>query len=88
MRKRSEVVVEQLGKLREDLRDLWVALRADPKKQARKEQAWSIFAGALGAAATMLARRATSKTWGVLTGEQPPRPQPTRTSRRPSRPRA
>jgi uncharacterized protein DUF4235 len=85
---RSEVVVEQLSKLGEDLRDLWVALSADPKKQARKERAWSIFAGALGAAATMVARRATSKAWSVLTGEQPPRPQPTQTSRRPMRPGA
>ena len=88
MPKRSEVVVEQLGKLREDLRDLWIALSADPKKQARKEQTWSIFAGALGAAATMVARRATTKAWGVLTGEQPPRPQPTQTSGRPMRPPA
>jgi hypothetical protein len=88
MPKRSEVVAEQLGELRQDLRDLWVALRADPKKEARKERAWSIFVGALGAAATMVARRATTKVWAVLSGEPPPTPQPAQTpSSRPARPR-
>ena len=43
---KSEIVSEQLGEIRQDLRDLWTALRHDPKKQKRKEQMWSIFSGA------------------------------------------
>jgi Protein of unknown function (DUF4235) len=70
--KRRDVVAEELEELLQDLRDLWVALRVDPKKQARKERAWSLLAGAFGALATMVARRAAAKAWGVLTGEQPP----------------
>jgi hypothetical protein len=72
MANRNEVVAEQLAELRQDLRDLWVALTADPKKQARKERAWSLVAGAVGAIATIGARRVATKLWGVLTGEEPP----------------
>ncbi|MBA3718628.1 MAG: DUF4235 domain-containing protein [Actinobacteria bacterium] len=72
MPKKSDVVEEQLAELRQDLRDLWLALRKDPKKQARKERMWSILAGALGAAATIGARMAATKIWTRLTGEPPP----------------
>ena len=87
MQKRHEVVLEQLGELRQDLQALWVALSVDPKKQARRERAWSLFAGILGAAATMVARRATAKAWPVLTGEQPPSTQPKRVPSAPVHPR-
>ena len=33
---------------------------------------WTALYGALGAAATMAARRGASKVWRLLTGEQPP----------------
>jgi hypothetical protein len=75
MPKRRDVVLEQLGELKVDLQALWVALTADPKKEARKERAWTILAGILGAAATMAARRTTAKAWATLTGEPPPTPQ-------------
>jgi hypothetical protein len=78
MPSRSELVAEQLDELRQDLRDLWTAVVVDPRKQARKERAWSILAGALGAAGTMVARRAATKAWRVLTGEQPPTARPAR----------
>ncbi|HVD12188.1 MAG TPA: hypothetical protein VNB46_03045 [Gaiellaceae bacterium] len=78
MPKRRDVVLEQLGELKVDLQALWVALTADPKKEARKERAWTLFAGILGAAATMAARRSTAKAWATLTGEPPPTPQPQR----------
>ncbi len=61
MPKRHEVVREQLGEVRKDLEALWVALSADPKKQARRERAWSLFARVFAAAATMAARRSTAK---------------------------
>jgi hypothetical protein len=69
---RSDVVGEQLDELRTDLRNLWVALTHDPKTEARKERAWMVFAGALGAVASMGARRVAAKAYGVLTGEAPP----------------
>ena len=72
MPSRSEVVSEQLAALQQNLNDLWVALSTDPKKQARKERAWTILAGALTVGATMLARRGTAKLWDILTGEPPP----------------
>ena len=75
---RREVVAEQLVELRQSLRDLWLALTVDPKKQARKERLWTMMAGALGAAATMASRRLATKIWGVLTGEEPPIAQATR----------
>jgi hypothetical protein len=71
---RRDVVVEQLDELRTDLEALWVALTHDPKKEARKERAWTIVTGALGAAAGMGARRVATKLWLVLTGENPPGP--------------
>jgi hypothetical protein len=82
MPSRSDVVLEQLDELKTDLGALWVALTRDPKKEARKERAWTLFAGILSAAATMAARRATAKAWATLTGEQPPTPQPARPPRR------
>jgi hypothetical protein len=69
---RNELVLEQLNELRQDLRDLWLAVAVDPKKQARKERAWTMLSGAIGALASMAARRAATKAWGVLTGESPP----------------
>jgi hypothetical protein len=71
---RRDVVVEQLDELRTDLEALWVALTHDPKKEARKERAWMLFTGALGAAAGIGARRVATKLWLVLTGENPPGP--------------
>jgi len=74
---RREVVGDQLGELKQDLRDLWVALTADPVKQARKERIWSIFAGGLGAVATIASRALLTRLWPVLTGEPAPLGRPT-----------
>lgn len=69
---KNDVVAEQLGQIRNDLRDLWVTLRTDPKERARKERAWMILSGALAAATTMAARQLATKLWIRLTGELPP----------------
>jgi hypothetical protein len=69
---KGAAVTEQIHALGQDLKRLWVAVIADPKKQARKQRAWSVVSGILGAAATMIARRSASRAWAVLTGEQPP----------------
>ena len=74
MPNRREVVTEQLEELRTDLDALWVALTHDPKKEARKERVWTIFAGILGAVAGMAAKKVALRTWDILTGEQPPFP--------------
>jgi len=71
---KGAAVNEQLGALGQDLKQLWVAVTADPKKQVRKQRAWSVVSSILGAAATMIARRSASRAWAVLTGEQPPAP--------------
>ena len=78
MAEKRDVVGEQLGELKQDLRDLWVALSRDPKKQARRERTWMILSGALAAGATMMSRKLTTKIWGVLTGEDPPATQKAR----------
>jgi hypothetical protein len=44
----------------------------DPKAERRKRLAWGALQGALGAVATVGARRLGARLWGVLTGEQPP----------------
>ena len=69
---KSEIVSEQLGEIRQDLRDLWTALRHDPKKQKRKQQMWSLLSGALAAGTTIAARQVATKLWTRLTGEAPP----------------
>jgi len=69
---KGAVVSQQLGALGQDVKQLWVALTVDPKKQARKQRAWTVVSGILGAAATILARRGASRAWAILTGEQPP----------------
>jgi hypothetical protein len=75
---RGAAMSEQIGALGQHLKQLWVALTTDPKKQVRKQRAWSVVSGILGAAATMIARRGTSRAWAVLTGEQPPAPRGSR----------
>ena len=72
MSKRTELVAEQLHKLAADLEGLWIAATHDPKKEVRRERAWTVFSGALAAAAAVAARRAVSKVWPILTGEEPP----------------
>jgi hypothetical protein len=75
MPSKNEIVAEQLAELRQDLRDLWLALRADPKKQKRKERMWSLLAGGLSAGAAMGARMVATKIWTRVTGEPPPQAQ-------------
>jgi hypothetical protein len=72
MPSRSDVLLQQLEELQQDLRDLWQALTRDPVKEARKERAWTILAGVFAAAGAIAARKAAAKVYGVLTGEAPP----------------
>ena len=69
---KNEIVSEQLGQLRHDLRDLWVLLRTDPKEQARKARMWKLLSGALTAGSALAAKQLATKLWTRLTGELPP----------------
>ena len=69
---KKEVVAEQVTEIRQDLRDLWTALRTDPKVQKRKERMWAILLGVLAGAATAGARQGATKIWTRVTGEPPP----------------
>jgi len=44
----------------------------DPAEERRKQLAWKVLQGAVGAAFTIGARRIGARIWGVLTGERPP----------------
>jgi hypothetical protein len=77
MPNRRDVVVEQLQALADDLEQLWKAATRDPAAERRKERAWMLLSGALGAVATIASRRAVTKLWPILTGEPAPgRPTP------------
>ncbi len=87
MPKRRELAVEQLHQLADDFEELWKTLTRDPVVEERKRRGWTIFAGALGAAATMVTRRALTKAWPILTGEGPPVGAPKASAQEPARPR-
>jgi hypothetical protein len=72
MPNRRDVVVEQLQALADDLEQLWKAATRDPAVERRKERAWMLLTGALGALATIASRRAVAKLWPILTGEPTP----------------
>ncbi len=82
MPNRRDLVAEQLVELKTDLDALWVALTHDPKKEARKERAWTILAGIFGAVAAIGARKVATRAWGILTGEPPPPEQAKQAKRR------
>jgi hypothetical protein len=73
-KKRRDLVVEQLRALADDLEELWKAATRDPAEERRKQRGWILLTGALGAASTMISRKALAKLWPILTGEPPPGP--------------
>jgi len=74
MTDRREAIGEDLRALATDLRSLLESATADPKERRRKERMWRVLYGVLGAVTTLVARRAATKAWAILTGEQPPIP--------------
>jgi hypothetical protein len=44
----------------------------DARTERKKRLLWGAMQGVVGAVFTLAARRAVTKAWGVLTGEQPP----------------
>jgi len=73
MANRRELVAEQLRAVADDLEQLWKVATRDPAAERRKERAWLLLTGALGALATIASRRVSAKLWPILTGEPTPR---------------
>jgi|tagenome__1003787_1003787.scaffolds.fasta_scaffold20892468_3 hypothetical protein len=72
MPSRSDVLLENLEELQQDLFDIWRTLTRDPKREVWKERAWTALSGVFAALAALAARRAAAKIYGILTGEKPP----------------
>ena len=72
MSDRREAVAEDLRALASDLKSLVESATTDPKERRRKERMWRLLYAGLGAVTTLVARKAATKAWTVLTGEQPP----------------
>lgn len=69
---KRDATATELRNLTDDLRSLLSTLAHDPAEQARRERNWKLLYGGLSAVSALLARRVAAKTWGILTGEQPP----------------
>jgi hypothetical protein len=70
--KTEEKVRSAIARVGEELSQKAWTVGRDAKAEKRKRVAWGVLQGALGAIATIGARRVVSRVWGVLTGEQPP----------------
>jgi hypothetical protein len=72
MTERRDAVAENLRSLATDLKSLVESATTDPKERRRKERRWRALYGALSVVTALVARRAATKAWSILTGEQPP----------------
>jgi hypothetical protein len=70
--KTEEKVRTAIARVGEEIAEKAWTVGRDKKAERRKRLAWGALQGALGAAATMGARRLVAKLWGILTGERPP----------------
>jgi Protein of unknown function (DUF4235) len=69
---KREAIADNLRALAEDLKGLVETATTDPKARQRKERYWSALYGAFGLVSTLVARKAATKIWGILTGETAP----------------
>jgi hypothetical protein len=72
MTDRRDAIAEDLRTLASDLKSLVESATTDPKDRRKKERQWRALYGALGILTTLAARRAATRAWAILTGEQPP----------------
>jgi hypothetical protein len=70
--KTEDKVRSAIARVGEEITELAYTVGRDQKTAKRKRMAWGALQGALGAVATIAARRGVAKVWGVLTGERPP----------------
>lgn len=69
---KREAIADNLRALADDLKSLVETATTDPKDRQRKERYWSALYGAFGLVSTLVARKAATKVWGILTGETAP----------------
>ena len=67
MTDRRDAIAEDLRSLATDLKSLVDSATTDPK-----ERQWRALYGALSILTALAARRAATRAWAILTGEQPP----------------
>lgn len=72
MTDRRDAIAEDLRSLATDLKSLVDSATTDPKERRKKERQWRALYGALSIITALAARRAATRAWSVLTGEQPP----------------
>ena len=72
MADRRDAVADDFRALGTDLKSLLESATTDPKDRQRRERRWRILYSAVGVVTTLVARRAATKAWTILTGEQPP----------------
>jgi len=72
MTDRRDAVADDLRALATDLKSLLESATTDPKERNKKERRWRVLYTAFGIATTVAARKGATKTWGILTGEEPP----------------
>jgi hypothetical protein len=72
MTERRDAVAENLRSLATDLKSLVESATTDPKERRKRERQWRALYGALSVLTALVARRAATKAWSILTGEQPP----------------
>ena len=70
--KTEEKVRSAIARVGEEIAEKAWTVGRDAKAERKKRLAWGALQGALGAVATVAARRAGAKVYGVLTGERPP----------------
>jgi hypothetical protein len=70
--KTEERVRTAIARVGEEIAEKAWTVGRDAKTERKKRLLWGVVQGAVGAVFTLAARRVVTKTWGVLTGEQPP----------------
>ena len=72
MNERRDAIADNLRSLATDLKDLVDSATTNPKERRKKERQWRALYGALSIVTTLVARKAATKAWAILTGERPP----------------
>jgi hypothetical protein len=87
MPSKSDLLADELRTLADDMKQVLVTLRTDPKEQRNKELQWRLLYGGLSAVFAVVGRKLATRAWHVLTGEQPPtKANPQGQAARPARP--
>jgi hypothetical protein len=72
MNDRRDAIADNLRSLAADLKSLVESATTDPKERRKRERQWRALYGAISIVTTLVARRAATRAWAILTGERPP----------------